>query len=203
MITTELRWFNPGSLPASVRDWFNATWDQPIAPPEVREDRYLQLPGCSYLNLKLRCDNLELKLRLNQLSTLRIGDRWVGRVEVWQKWSLQNLPGYANLAGSEWEGTWISVGKVRSQRQYETPLGQPPKAIPLEQQPERGCRVELTELKVQDTAWWGLAFEAFGEPNQQLDQLQTVAEQISNPLAPNLKLSCSYAYPEWLFNTFY
>ncbi|MBD1996568.1 hypothetical protein H6G00_08040 [Leptolyngbya sp. FACHB-541] len=200
MITTEMRWFYPGSLPTAVRNWFQATWDQAIAPIEVREDQYLQLPKCEYLNLKLRHGSLELKLRLKQLRTLQVGDRWAGQVEVWQKWSLQDSSEYLDLADVEAEATWISVEKVRSQQQYQTFPAQPPKAISFEQQPEQGCRVELTELKVQDAAWWSLAFEAFGDPSQQFNQLQVVVEQISNPLAPTLDLHHSYAYPKWLLN---
>ncbi|MBD2058342.1 hypothetical protein H6F88_20495 [Oculatella sp. FACHB-28] len=200
MITTELRWFYPGSLPTTVGNWFQATWDQAIAPIEVREDRYLQLPKCEYLNLKLRHGSLELKLRLKQLRTLQVGDRWVGQVEVWQKWSLQDSSEPLDLANVEAEATWISVEKVRSQQQYQTFPTQSLKAISFEQQSEQGCRVELTELKAQDATWWSLAFEAFGDPSQQFNQLQAVAEQINNPLAPTLDLHHSYAYPKWLFN---
>ncbi|NJL36918.1 MAG: hypothetical protein HC899_09210 [Leptolyngbyaceae cyanobacterium SM1_4_3] len=184
----------------AVKDWFIATRNQVVAPSEAREDRYLQLSGYDFLNLKLRHGNLELKLRLKQLSKLQVGERWMGQVEVWQKWSLEDFPGHLNLADSDLEGTWISVRKVRSQQQYQTFLDQPPKAVSLEQQPDQGCRVELTELEVQDAVWWSLAFEAFGDPDQQFNQLQAVAEQLSDPLAPILDLQHSYAYPKWLLN---
>jgi hypothetical protein len=60
--------------------------------------------------------------------------------------------------------------------------------------------VELTELEVQEAVWWSLAFEAFGEPDQQFNQLQAVAAQNSNPFAPILDWQHSYAYPKWLLN---
>lgn len=201
MITTELRWFYPGSLPATVRDWFWAAWDQPAVLPEAREDRYLRLP-CEYLNLKLRHEHPELKLRLKQSGELQIS-HWVGRVEVWQKWSFQNSVEYLNLVDAETEAVWVGVEKVRSQQQYQTFPAQPPKAISLEQQPEQGCRVELTELKAQDSNWWSLAFEAFGNPSEQFKQLKAVAKQLNNPLAPTLDLHHSYAYPKWLLNIHY
>jgi hypothetical protein len=75
MITTELRWFYSGSLLVAVKNWFVATRDQIVITIEAREDRYLQLSGCDFLNLKLRDGNLELKLRLRQISKLQIGDR--------------------------------------------------------------------------------------------------------------------------------
>lgn len=200
MITTELRWFYPGFLPTEVRNWFQAAWDQVAVPTEIREDLYLRLPESEYLNLKLRHRDLELKIRLKQPRGLQIGDQWVGQVEVWQKWSLQDSSECLNLADVEAEATWLSVEKVRSQQQYQTFLNQPPQAIFHNQQPEQGCKVELTELKVQGAAWWSLAFEAFGDSSQQFNQLQGVAEQINNPLAPTLDLPHSYGYSKWLSN---
>lgn len=129
MITAELRWFYSGSVPMAVKNWFIATRDHTVMPGEVREDRYLQLSGCDSLNLKLRHGNLELKLRLRQFSNLQVGDRWVGQVEVWQKWNLEDFPGHLNLGDSDLEGAWISVRKVRSQQQYQTFLDQPPQAV--------------------------------------------------------------------------
>ncbi|NJO52639.1 MAG: hypothetical protein HC840_28180, partial [Leptolyngbyaceae cyanobacterium RM2_2_4] len=61
-----------------------------------------------------------MKLRLKQLSKLQVGERWMGQVEVWQKWSLEDFPRHLNLADSDLEGAWISVRKVRSQQQYQT-----------------------------------------------------------------------------------
>jgi hypothetical protein len=200
MITTELRWFYPGFLPTTVRNWFQAAGDQATVLTEIREDLYLRLPGSEYLNLKLRHGDLELKLRLKQPRTLQVGDRWVGQVEVWQKWSLQDSSERLNLADVDAGAAWISVEKVRSQQQYQTFLNQPPQAIFHNQQPEQGCKVELTELKVQGAAWWSLAFEAFGDSSQQFNQLQGVAEQINNPLAPTLDLPHSYGYSKWLSN---
>ncbi|MBE9180491.1 hypothetical protein IQ268_18170 [Oculatella sp. LEGE 06141] len=201
--TTELRWFYPGLLPAAVMDWFDQeSLGQYVGAWETREDHYLVVPECSYLNLKLRADRLEVKLRQEQFAVQRCGNRWSGLVERWTKWGCSSMDTQhddLHFNSDQPDQHWIGVEKQRSQRQYQVVPNQDPRSLPLEKVISQGCSVEITQLKANDQDWWSLAFEAFGERSQQQQTLLAIASwcgQMSD--SPTLAAEQSYAYPQWL-----
>lgn len=227
-ITTELRWFYAGSLPDSVQAWFfrEELGPEPHASPP-RQDRYLSISGCDYLNLKLREGRFEVKLRQAQLQVLNT-DLWEGQIERWMKWSCEDaafedasvrlsalplsaLPlSESQLSESQpSEPRWITVEKQRSQRFYQAT----PEHIQSLDEPmgDQGCSVEITQLTVhgmmqgiaQESAWWSLALEASGPLAQQEPGLRAIAQWLSQTeAAPTLDLSHTSAYPQWLFKFF-
>ena len=184
MLTTlELRWFEKGTPTIEVDTWFNNNCPgEPLRLPEKREDLYLYIPECEYLNLKLRLGTLELKWRKAELGTLRFGERWEGKVEQWLKWICDDSPPQniipADLVGKR---PWIGVTKMRSQRIYE------------------GIVFELTRLNVRNDDWWSLAFEIAEEDYKQIDNFQNVVSLVSETYrGPQLLAENSGAYPSWL-----
>lgn len=184
MLTTlELRWFFHGTLPPEVERWFNT--DCPgklLGESEEREDFYLYVPECDYLNIKLRQGSLEVKWRKTQLGVLRFGESWEGNVEKWLKWSCQErtqqslIP--ADIVG---ERAWIGVKKKRSQRQYQ------------------GISYEITQLEVKGDRWWTIAFEMAVIEANQFDNFENALNQVSkSDRGLELQAKMSFAYPTWL-----
>ncbi len=183
LITMEMRWFERGEIPTEIERWFNQdSLGGQIKSPEDREDWYLYLPNSNYLGIKLRQGKLEIKWRQAELKVLRFGELAEGKAEKWAKWTCEDptskcfIP--AEVAGKE---SWMSVKKMRSQRVYQD------------------CAVEITQLKINGKDWWSLAFEATGEDDKLMDNLQTVASQVFQTY-PGSKLQGkdSFAYPSWL-----
>lgn len=207
LTTTELRWFKSGTLPKEITQWFQHQLGE-LAPPEEREDVYLYTPGCEYMGIKLRQGRLEIKWRKAELGNLRFRDQVEGKVEKWGKWLCED-PTQQSFQPQDAVGkSWVSVKKKRclrrfalrpSQRKYQVISGESIVAVSANQSIDQGCNVELTELSVNGNDWWSLAFEAFGEDDYLINNLQTVASKVfQNYLAIKLTTNDSYAYPCWL-----
>lgn len=200
-LTAELRWFYRGTLPEEVLQWFQQ--DQlgdHLAPSEEREDLYLYSPGCDYLGIKLRQGRLEIKWRKAELGVLYFGDRVEGKAEKWGKWLCED-PTTESFQPTAVVGqkAWVGVKKVRSQRQYQVLPVESLTAVPVNESIEQGCSVELTQLDINGNTWWSLAFEAFGEDDCLMDNLQAVASRVfKSDRGPKLQAEDSYAYPNWL-----
>ncbi|HEY9726099.1 MAG TPA: hypothetical protein V6D50_06585 [Chroococcales cyanobacterium] len=184
MLTTlEVRWFARGQPPTEVEHWFNA--DCPgelMRTPEEREDLYLYTPRCDYLNIKLRQGSLDVKWRKAQLGVRQFSKCWEGQVEQWLKWTCKD-PDSQTMMPAEvmGKGPWISVKKVRLQRQYQA------------------VSYELTQLNVMDDDWWSMGFEAAIEQGEQFESFERVVTQVSQTYrGPELSTEHSYAYPAWL-----
>lgn len=201
MLTTmELRWFYRGELPLAISHWFQQdSLGEHLEPPEAREDLYLYIPGCDYLGIKLRQGKLEIKWRQLEFDVLQFADRSAGQAEKWIKWTCADSTGTGIPKETVAKEPWISVMKTRSQRQYQVFSERSLVAVPINQSIDQGCTVELAKLSVNHTAWWSLAFEAFGEEARLMDHLQVVADWvIQSYRGPKLLAGDSYAYPQWL-----
>lgn len=193
MLTTlELRWFVRGIPVNKVKHWFNE--DCPgelLGSPEEREDLYLYVPECDYLNIKLRQGRLEVKWRKAELGIVCLGDCWQGKAETWLKWICDDpdqqsmMP--AHVTG---EKAWVGVKKVRSQRHYQ------------------GMTYELTQLSVKNEVWWSIALEMVVPERHRSDsckaaqvqpRFQEIVSQVSQTYrGPRLECDRSFAYPTWL-----
>ncbi len=183
LTTAELRWFYLGQLPQEISQWFQQDFlDGQLEPPEEREDLYLYSPENDYMGIKLRQGRLEIKWRKAELGVLRFGDRVEGKAEKWGKWLCED-PTSESFQPKDVVGkkSWMSVKKVRSQRQYEN------------------CGVELTQLSVRGNNWWSFALEATGGDVSLMNNLQTVASSVFKSYRnPKLQVQDSYSYPSWL-----
>lgn len=139
------------------------------------------------VNLKLRQDKLELKLRQQELGVEQFGEVnhqaiWTGNIERWCKLSEDELKAFnTKFASSSTELDWISVYKCRQQKL------------------SRGVASELTRLKVNHESWWSIAFEmSQNSHNSQGAEFKQVVEQAAqNYYGPKLLASNSYGYSSW------
>ena len=197
-LTAELRWFYHGTLPQETSQWFQQDQlGKYLTPPEEREDVYLYLPECEYMGIKLRQGRLEVKWRKAELGVVGFG-RVEGKAEKWCKWLCEDPT--ADFQPADVVGkSWVSVKKVRSQRQYQV-SNESITAVPVSESIKQGCTVELTELSINSNAWWSLAFEAFGEDDHLMEHLQAVSGWVFKSYRESkLQAEDSYAYPTWLF----
>lgn len=188
MLTTlELRWFNHGKIPLEVDNWFTADCPgkllgAPAERPEDREDWYLYVPSCEYLNVKLRHGNLELKWRKTQLGVWRFDNGWQGKVEQWLKWTGEDLEQQSFIpVDTADKKPWVGVRKIRKQRQHQ------------------GISCEITQLSISQDTWWTFAFEMPCDQANSINSFNDVLSQISQTYqGPELSVENSCAYPGWL-----
>ena len=169
--TVEARWFMTGRPTEEARRWFERRG--PVTKIKPRTDSYLCLPGMTSIGIKLREGKFEVKRRDIDFGLAPLGSRVTGRLGLWRKWSF-------TVAGTERtdapDDGWISIKKERRVRKYAINDITGLTAVHPESFPERGCSVELTELKARDVEWWSVGFEAFGPDEAHLrDTLELVA----------------------------
>jgi hypothetical protein len=196
----EVRWFHRGPCPAPATDWFDSISESSEA--ETRTDFYLLIGAIDSLGIKVRAGTkVEVKLRQQDFGLAHIHERVEGRIEYWTKWSfdIDNLGlGAANLIDPP--GAWVAVEKTRRSRQFEVASNGSVMAADVAAGADEGCTVELTSLIVRGQAWWSLALEAFGLPNNLGRNLDLAARRIlaEHPVPLVLLGTHSYSYPKWL-----
>ncbi|MFP4135356.1 MAG: hypothetical protein ACLFQP_06910 [Halothece sp.] len=177
--TLEMRWFKPGEIPQSLRQWFEShcagTW---LKQAPTRTDWYLRpIAPCDYFNLKFREQRLEMKWRQEKLATFNLHQQWQGSVERWVKWVCEDIKEF-----SPEDQVWVAVEKTRQQRQFILSL-------------DTFCNLELTALRVQDQQWWSIGLETTGN----LESLHAIALQVSQNCPETLTDAEAAAYPHWLW----
>lgn len=194
--TLEVRWFESGTLPIQVKNWFcEACPGEWLSLSEERQDLYLRLPRWEAVSFKIRQGNLELKLRQAELGirqfsevnkTAQKTDFWAGKLEKWRKFSLRGSVWLnAALTGVRKEKLWVAVKKVRWQRRYQ------------------GILYELTQLEISDRACWSIAFEMPQQEARETNHFENVVSRVSqNYPGSLLTANKSYAYPSLLLRQF-
>ena len=190
----EVRWIFPGQLTAAVARWFGRF----PAGLESREDTYLLDPPLPGLSVKVRGGGaLEVKVFRGSPGMLEVAGRARGRMESWQKWSFpfRSLSQHStNPVG------WRPVRKRRRISRFSSVGGQMvAHAVGLGD--ERGCEVELTEVRTGGQDWWTLGFEATGRADLLRSELQATAalvfaQALPSGVQPGPDESSSYA--QWL-----
>jgi hypothetical protein len=193
--TVEARWFLAGRLAEEAQQWFERTG--PVTKAIPRTDIYLCLPGMTSIGIKLREAKFEVKRRDVDFGLVPLGSRVTGRLGLWRKWSF-------TVAGTERteapDDGWISVEKRRRLRKYAIDEIAGLTAVDPDSFPERGCSIELTEIRVRDVEWWSVGFEAFGQDEARLrSTLEVIASTcLESQDHPALHAENSLDYPEWL-----
>lgn len=198
----EMRWFYPGAVPSAVQEWWSGdSLGKPSDAAEEREDLYLYTtPMCEYLNMKLRQGRIEVKWRKAELGLLQFGDRCQGKLEKWVKWMCEDSASdRITPAAVSSEDPWIAVQKKRSQRLYKLSHDTPLTLTPIDEPTDGSCSVEVTTLHLQDSQWWSLAFDVFGEYVSIQAKIQpAIAFIFKNFPDIELNLDRSFGYPKWL-----
>ncbi|MBE9168540.1 hypothetical protein IQ238_13810 [Pleurocapsales cyanobacterium LEGE 06147] len=186
--TVEVRWFEEGTIPAVVKNWFYQDCPgEPLGFPEQRKDLYLYLPNCEVVSFKLRQEKLELKWRKAEFGTRQFGkakvNYWEGKLEQWFKCSYEDLTplkidyDYAEGLAAK---SWIEVKKIRWQRSYQ----------------DVAC--ELTQLTVSDRIWWTIGLEMEQNKTNNSDYFENIVSEIGITYrGPQLAADKSYGYPAW------
>ena len=198
--TTEIRWFVAGVLPETVVEWF---WHggRP-RPADEREDRYLLLPGCEQVGVKLRHGTaFDVKARLETGVTRTYASSIEGTLERWMKWSCGDARVVAGLGAVSGAGAeWLPVRKQRRLREFSLDSGAPAELTAYEKK-RVGCHVELTFVRVRTVLAWSLGLEAYGEPTHLETALDSTAATFfaARPPPPvRLGAMASASYPSWL-----
>jgi hypothetical protein len=193
-LTTELRWFFDGPLPADVWAWFRP---KGVGLLERRSDAYL-LDGRLDMGVKQRSRRtLELKLRMGLPQPASIADDVHGLVETWQRWSPAD-----GLLTLHDDTVWVDIDKTIVKRRFGTDgqpklLSESTRAMTGE-----GCDMEIAALSANGRETWTFAFAAFGQPDTQRDSLNMAWRSLSMRDAPpdrlHLHIGRSCGYPEWI-----
>jgi hypothetical protein len=190
----EVRWIFPGQLAAAVARWFGRFPSR----VESREDTYLLDPPLPGLSVKVRGGGaLEVKMFRGSPGTLEVAEHARGQMEFWQKWSFPFRPLSQHSADP---AGWRPVRKRRRISRFSSAGGQMV-ALAGRLGGERGCEVELTEVRTGGQDWWTLGFEATGPGELLRSELQAAAalvfaQALPSGAQPGPDESSSYA--QWL-----
>ena len=194
--TVEVRWFCKGEMPTAILDWFTAVDEELVIEP-TRTDYYLR-PFHDGIGIKLREGRIEVKQRIKVMQTIQLGEQLNGVVEHWQKWSflLSEQNEFSEILKA---AEWIAVKKTRRLHAYRSEELQQMQArfpwLPMEED----CRIELTELDVQDEKWWTLGFESKGSDETAVStKLIPAIEWCISPTIRCLEKHDSFGYPHLL-----
>jgi hypothetical protein len=195
----EARWFFRGAAPGTAESWLPSEGLATAQDP--RTDRYLVLPGCATVGIKVREGNFEVKAQTSPSKPVIYTDAVAGFCNTWVKWSrsLDDLAGIARDARDD--ERWVRIRKQRTVRLFSLESGKPEEVAYGGPWLAAGCQVEKTDIEVLPGAdrWWSFSFEAFGEPAQLLRNLDLTVRHVANENAAiSLRKDDSMSYPEWL-----
>lgn|GEM_PF-236802 len=224
LMTSEVRWFQRGSLPEAVRTTFLATVPAAVVEPP-RTDAYVRLSAHD-LGIKLREGRLEVKGRLEdhglhhlcQGIELEAGVDLVGRVETWAKWTVADFNSDTDLPSARLvrspgpsarvNDTALHLTSVTKARivAYLDPIRGAFCPLPAEVDAQwwrDRCAVEITEVRRAGDDWWTLAVEAPLDAGRPTTVLNTALTAVTRavPSAISLLSPCkdnSRSYPAWL-----
>ena len=196
--TAEARWVFTGVIPEAVLSWFVSDFPM-LEEQSTRIDCYLLVRDTDGLGVKHREGRIEVKQRYGQPMSIAFAPHAAGVVELWRKWGF----GLAEYAASgetlERQDEWIFVQKSRLVRNYLVESANTLVAAPRSLSPVRECSVELTQVLVEDQAWWTIGFEAMGLERLLVENLTIAARHLLvGPDILDLGLENSYGYPRWL-----
>ena len=193
-LTTELRWFFDGPLPADVRSWF---MPKDVGLLERRCDTYL-FDGRHDTGVKQRSRRtLELKIRTSLSEPTSVADDVHGNIETWRRWSPAD-----HLLSLGDNTAWVNIDKMIVKRRFETDGQEKLLSESTRAMTGDGCDAEIAALLANDREAWTFAFAAFGQPETHHKSLRTAWRSLSMEQAPPGRLQLgtgrSYGYPEWI-----
>jgi hypothetical protein len=206
----EVRWFWVGELkkyplsaifetfsPVAKRaDVTRVRWSKP------REDIYLVIPSADDLGIKWREGELQTKGRRALLGNMMFGDQIRGVVEQWIKWSHEGPEVDALLKplfSAHNARVAVTVWKRRALRKMRLDPFGPALEVPESEHIDRGVNCELTDLKVNDSLYCSLAFEAFPDDSEMPEQFTQVILAFLAGFDPAIfNHAESKSYPAWL-----
>ena len=210
LYSAEIRWFFEGAIEPAVDTWFRS---DPVVDLETedRVDRYLVIPGCESVGIKIRDfddpkgGKFEVKAALGAAEVLALTTQVHGRADTWAKWTFPT-EGFepwvvAITTGENAEPTWVTAHKLRWLRKFSLDTGSVTEVDPdVKPRPHSGCSAELVTLDVGDAVWWTFGFESFGSRFEVRANLRQVAHHWFDQrgvAVARLPVAQSVAYPTW------
>lgn len=182
LYSAEVRWFLLTKSFDSIEgaDWFLAAKSD-IGTPEAedRVDRYLVLPDCDSVGVKVRGrSRFEIKAQISSPRPWRINADINGRMDQWVKWSYHGEELSKIEESLLRAGRWLTVKKKRHLRKFSVE-GSLFVEVPSAQELTIGCDVEMTSIEVEEAEpgrryWCSFGFEAFG-PSARTSQILSEA----------------------------
>lgn len=191
--TLEMRWFESGSPPAELRDWFE---DLGRPSSNTRTDLYLPC-GDPARNLKLRNGRIEVKQRLAGPIRRSFGPAVTGDCEQWTKWSFPLRETPTPLTDDPTD-LWVPVEKTRTRHAFEA-TEQTDLSGELPASPPATVLVELTEVTAGSATAWTFCLETAG-PSSGLVETLTAAGStlLTDGFPTTLSADRSFGYVRWL-----
>jgi hypothetical protein len=217
----EVRWFLNGGIDQNkalrawvescrpferIGDFEDAAWKGRL---NGMPDVYVLVPGHADIGIKWREDQLQIKGLQCLLGTHTFASGHQGYIERWIKWS------YDGPAIKEAFGRWFSsepnaapltidVFKTRYLRKARLdPQSGKAKEVEIKEHIERGCALEVSDLRVGGASYCSVAFEAFPDDSAMHADFRFFVDSFLNCLTDSeLTLSKSMAYPQWLGSLF-
>jgi hypothetical protein len=200
----EVRWFIEGSIgqhPALKR-WIENGASQPkwIGRLGGKPDVYLVIPRAADMGLKWREGQLQIKGLESSLGTQVFHGGHAGKVERWIKWS------YSGNDIDEAFGGWfrnsrvVEVFKTRCLRKLRlNPFTHEATEVESDSPIDRGGSLEVTDLRVNQSAYCSVAFETFPNDSAMHEDFTALVNGFLETLeGVELSASDSLSYPAWL-----
>jgi hypothetical protein len=192
--TLEVRWFVEDAPPTSVVDWIETLGAEAET---ARTDLYLVCRDPA-MNVKLREGKVQTKHRIGDRTPIEFADRVRGVQERWVKWSFPTVEQHHDLFDDDPTGFWIPVHKERLQLEVE-PEKQANLLDHMIESDPASAKIELTEVRAEDTRAWTICMEAQGRPDALPGTLQQMGNHLfSQGQPPTLPADHSFGYTRWI-----
>ena len=200
-VSAELRWYWRSAAPQALVEWFRSDERHPCPPgggTNRRVDRYRPDTRQDELAIKVRGEKsgLEVKGRVERVGSLG-DDPFVGEVELWTKWTLEDVALEASALVDVTQLRWVRTLDTTASVPVEIELDAREGSVDGTY-PTRGCQIELTQVHVLDEEWWSFGFESFGRVNDVVESLRRGAEVMAHRSPPALTGGRLMSSPAWL-----
>jgi len=215
IMSWELRWFeNDMTNHKLALDWFK-TIDEVFIRENLREDRYIFLPNCEDIGIKLRPFNdektnklrfrLEIKWRKDIKSDFSVTGRQIyGIMEDWTKWGwiledlLVSTDSMVDPFPTTNNGPILKLEKLRFLRRYLIQENTCKSVEWINIDKDEGLQCEITQIvKENAPAWWTIGFESIGKNNKEIE-FRNAVQNILKDFVIKLDRKNSIGYPEWI-----
>jgi len=200
----EVRWFIEGSIERhpALKRWIESDVSHPkwIGRLGGKPDAYLVIPGAVDMGLKWREGQLQIKGLESSLGTQVFRGGHAGTVERWMKWSYAGNDIHEAFGGWFRSSRVVEVFKTRCLRKLRL---NPFRHEAIEVEPDalidRGGSLEVTDLRVNATAYCSVAFETFPNDSAMHEDFTALVNKFLGELeGVELTASNSMSYPAWL-----
>ncbi len=204
--SAEIRWFFRGTPGEDFNRWFESRGLH--SEQDARTDDYLVLPRCATTGIKMREGRFEVKAATSASELDQLPNGMRGYKGTWVKWSRRaEQPDAVRTLITGADEVVRRVQKRRTVRLVSLDGDAPLEVRPDERRLGQGCQVERTLLRVAPSTralddappWWGLSFEAFGDAEDVIANLDEVTRfLLRDAIGVAASERDSMSYPEWL-----